>query len=156
MKPNLCEYFFVSENFEMCNFFCSPTERILIELKSLESIGNLNSWSDSRDKNLARVSMKASYQRSSADCKTSCRLLSLRTRVWYHPTAQLPNALSAAHEKIYRTLDLVSTSFLPCVREDIRLYLIGWKFRRGFLSQKMIDDKILLCFDTEFNIYPTV
>ena len=69
---DFCEYFFVSENFETCNFFCSPTEGILIELKPLESIGNLNGWSDSRDKNLARVSMKASYQRSSADCKTSC------------------------------------------------------------------------------------
>lgn len=82
---DFCEYFFVSENFEMCNFFCSPTERILIELKPLESIGNLNGWLDSRDKNSARVSMKASYQRSSADCKTSCRLLSLRTRVWVSP-----------------------------------------------------------------------
>ena len=73
---DFCEYFFVSENFEMCNFFCSPTERILIELKPLESIGNLNGWSDSGNKNLARVS---------ADCKTSCRLLSLRTRVWVSP-----------------------------------------------------------------------
>ena len=48
---DFCEYFFVSENFETCNFFCFPTERILIELKPLESTGNLNGWSDSRDKN---------------------------------------------------------------------------------------------------------
>ena len=48
------EYFFVSENFETCNFFCSPTERILIELKPLESTGNLNGWSDSRAKNLGK------------------------------------------------------------------------------------------------------
>lgn len=57
---DFCEYF-VSENFETCNFFCFPTERILIELKPLESTGNLNGWSDSRDKNLARFSMKVSY-----------------------------------------------------------------------------------------------
>ena len=82
--------------------------------------------------------MKESYQRSSADCKTSW---ACEPVFGFHPTAHLPNALSAAHEKIYRTLDLVSTSFLPYIREDIRLCLIGWKFRRGFLSQKMIDDK---------------
>lgn len=39
---DFCEYFFVFENFEMCNFFCFFIECILIELKLLESIGNFN------------------------------------------------------------------------------------------------------------------